>query len=133
MKSILSALLLTLATSQSFATTFVCNELNGRNPHKLQVVITELENITKRVSYGVHFDSVLLVQVELSEIFNGRKLKTKKFEAIAKTEDVLYNVTSVRENGFKFGMYMDEDDQNWIELTSSNGTKRKAHFRCELK
>ena len=94
------------------------------------VKVTELENITNKVPYGRNYDSVLRVRVDLKVTLGSRLLENRAFEAIARTEDVMYNVSAVREQGFKFWTYLDELDQSGIELTDRSGRKTEVQLTC---
>jgi hypothetical protein len=123
------ALVLSFVAFQAEAV-IVCKEIETARSKKMEVVIVTLADITKSVSYGHEYDSVTKVKVVVNEVQNGKKTKIRDFVGIAKAEDVNYGISSVRDNGFKLWRYMDEEDQDGMELANSLGEKKKYRLNC---
>jgi hypothetical protein len=118
-------------TVQARAANIVCTEIESKGSSKIEVEIQELEDITKKVPYGAYYDSIKKVKVHVNEIKrNGFKVPLKSFDAISRAEDVQYGITSVKKNGFLFWMYLDEEDQDGVRLTTRAGKKEVHNLHC---
>jgi hypothetical protein len=63
---------------------------------------------------------------------DGKKTSLyKSFQAVATSEDVVYTVNSVKSQGIKIGLYFDEADDAYIEITNSLGQKTQSQLHCE--
>ncbi len=136
MKSLIASLVLlaTFSAQASELNTFVCKVSRRWSPtipaDAYALKITELEDITSRVSYGTEYDAVLKVRVELKQKINGRTT-TRTFFATANSYDVSYKISAVRAEGFTFGTYLDEMDQSGMTLTDANGKKTTISLDCK--
>lgn len=129
LKSLLTFSIFALALSAS-ATDMICHDLEKMSPTHYSVKITTLADITKNVSYGDKYDSVTKVRVELKQTSGRKVLLSKSFEAIATAEDVAYNISAVKSQGFKFWDYVDEENQAGIVLIDEDGTKIEVNMNC---
>jgi hypothetical protein len=123
----LTVLALFLSLS-AHAYTYKCTEnVEGttRQP-KLSVTIEELAEVTDEVTWSSHYDHVYKVRITLT-----KSNKRTRFDAFSTSEDVYYTISSVKANGFKFHLYLDEHDQAGVELTADDGTKKKYSLICE--
>jgi hypothetical protein len=71
------------------------------------------------------------VTIGREDELGGNQTVLKQFSALSVTNDVLYTISAVKKNGFKFYLYLDEYDQAGIELTSKTGQKQKISLSCE--
>lgn len=135
MKSPLTAIavltaMITLA-STSYADAFKCTEIETDRKEKFEIVVTELETITNKVSFGKAFDNVYRVQVQVYSN-NGTKLSLlKNFEALAKNSDVQYNISAIKKQGFSFWRFLDEEDQDGAIFYSATGQNAEIRLNCQ--
>jgi len=118
-------------TSTSYASTLTCSEIETNSPEKIEVVVNNLVDLTEIVSFGRAFDEVWKVKVQVYSVVGTNKSLIKEFEAISKAIDVQYFISSVKKNGFSFWRYMDEKNQDGVELTSANGQKQSHRLNCK--
>ncbi len=124
-------LFLVIAASSAQARQFKCSEKAtdalAKNRVQYSVLVTTLSEITNPILKG-DYDHVTNVRVSIlsREPRTGSgpfRLDRPSFEAIAKSEDVNYNIRSPK-HGFSFGVYLDEMDQSWMKLTGVRGDIR---------
>lgn len=98
---------------------------------KTSVTIKELADVTDEVSYGNRYDSVFKVKVDILERLGAELVDGKSFIAYATSEDVNYQINAVKSNGVKINIFLDEMDQASLELTQSNGKKKRIDLICK--
>jgi|GEM_PF-1149821 len=128
MKSIF-ILMTFLFSTATMAYTYKCEQNDVKENTKYSAIVEELKNITKEVSYGNEYDSVFKVRVTIIKT-TKKDVETKSFEAIATSEDVIYNVHAVKKQGIHIGIYLDEEDEAYMTLTDKNGDKTQIGFTC---
>jgi hypothetical protein len=131
-----------LCFSYSFASqellTFTCREISQTSANQkpviakngIEVVVKELKNISKTVSFGKHFDYVYSVKVWMYKVKSEQKNLIKSFDSIAKKADVQYQVSALKREGFALNIFLDEEDDSYATLVSSDGSKKDVPLRC---
>ncbi len=144
-KSLLITAISLLSFSYSFASqellTFTCREISQTSVNQkpviakngIEVVVKELRNITKAVSFGKHFDYVYSVKVWMYKVKSEQKNLIKSFDSIAKKSDVQYQVSALKREGFALNIFLDEEDDSYVTLVDSDGSKKDVPLRCEYK
>ncbi len=111
---------------------YKCEQRKDRSPidpsvGKISVVVTHIKTIATGTEYrGEYADSVDAVKVVVSATKAGKTTIVKSTNAIAMSEDVMFNIDS---NGIKFHLYMDEMEESGIEL-KLNGKKVEVSLNC---
>ena len=111
---------------------YKCEQRKDRSPidpsvGKVSVVVTHIKTIASATEYrGEYADSVDAVKVVVSATKNGKTAIVKSTNAIAVSEDVMFNIDS---NGIKFHLYMDEMEESGISL-KLNGKKVEVSLNC---
>jgi hypothetical protein len=112
--------------------TYICEQRKDRTPidskiGKINVVVTYLKTIATGIDYrGEYADSVDSVKVAVTATKNGKKTVVRATNAIAVSEDVIFNINS---NGIAFRLYMDELEESSISLMV-NGKKKEIDLSC---
>ncbi|WP_413290900.1 hypothetical protein [Bdellovibrio sp. HCB337] len=118
-------------SSQAYAGTFTCKEIETDRSEKVEVVVTELADITDQVSFGKAFDQVLKVRLQIFSVVGTKKSLVKEFDAFAKQYDVQYQVSALKKHGFYLGRYLDEEDQDYLIARDSQGQETEFRLNCQ--
>jgi len=126
MKALTLAVLFLAVSAQ--ASHYKCSEsaadaLKARR-HQYSVFLTSIKTLAKNTQ---GYDLIERVRVSIlsrdPHTKNQFKLARNTFEAVAKSADVMYSISSPS-HGFSLGIYMDELDQSWMKLNTVGGTIR---------
>lgn len=107
-----------------------CTQLNPKS-EITTVSVKELAIVTDEVSFGSHYDAVARVKVDIVTKKKNKVIFEQSFFAHATTEDVFYQISAVKNEGVKFYLYLDEDDQAGVEFTLEDGSKEKISLSCK--
>ena len=132
MKTLIFALSTLVAfSSTAFANGYHCKEINSNNEQQVEVVVTELGDVTNTIPWGKDYDSVSSVKVQVYVTNDGQFALIQEFQGLATTMDVIYTITSQRKNGFTFRKYLDEDDQDYLVLKNANSQETEHQISCQ--
>ena len=95
------------------------------------VTITELANVTEKVSWGERYDVVYKVKVDILQTLGSEVTKQQSFINYATNSDVEYNISAVKKEGVSIYIFLDEMDQAGIVFTDSNGKKNTVRLSCK--
>ena len=129
---VLSLFVVLFATASANASHYKCAEKAAdavaKNRLQYSVFITTLAEIKDPKVVGQH-DRADKVRVSVMsrnpKVASSRfALNRPSFEAIAKSEDVMFQIDARRNHGFQFNMYLDELDQTSMKLSGVRGDIR---------
>lgn len=121
-------------TTSVYARTYRCEGISGSRVNKEEktlVVIKELKEVTNSVPFGKHYDRVYVVKVDIAKILGNKIIFARSFLSYATSADVEYTVSSLKKEGVRIHIFLDEADQAGIEITGANGTRQKIHLSCK--
>lgn len=125
------AFTIVMMTFQAQAATTVCKEINAKTSAQKEVVIEEIANIRSQAAYGIDYDTVWKVKVQINEIRNGQRTQLQSFDAVATSADVVYNIDAKRKNGVEVWRYFDEEDQDGFTMKSADGKTVTYRLNCQ--
>lgn len=136
MKNLTAFVITALLSASAFASdyTYKCQQRTDRSPidgklGKISVTVTHLKTLLTATEYrGEYYDSVDVVRVVVSATKNGKTSVVKSTTAIARSEDVMFNIDS---NGIDFHTYFDEMEESGIALRTNDGKKVDVSLVCE--
>lgn len=134
----IAAALALVTAPAAFAEHFKCAELAAsaasQNRPQYAVFLTSLGRITDGRVVG-RWDYAERVRVSLlarnpMQPQSHFALVRPSFEAVAKSEDVMYFIDAWQQTGFKMKMYLDELNETSVQLNGIRGTLRMNCMRA---
>ncbi|MBS1972508.1 MAG: hypothetical protein JSU04_19535 [Bdellovibrionales bacterium] len=125
------AFTIVMMTFQAQAATTVCKETHATTSTQKEVVIEEIANIRSQAAYGIDYDAVWKVKVQINEIKNGQRTQLQSFNAVATSADVVYNIDAKRKNGVELWRYFDEENQDGFTMKSADGKTVTYRLNCQ--
>jgi hypothetical protein len=120
-----------MMTFQAQATVTVCKEIGANVNAQKEVVIEDIANIRSQVPYGIDYDAVWKVKVQINEIKNGQRTQLQSFDAVATSADVVYNIDAKRKNGVEVWRFFDEENQDGFSMKSADGKTVTYRLNCQ--
>ena len=135
MKTVFITLVALLYIGAAHADVYQCKEIQAptMGGGLIKVTVTETGKVAQTSAIAQHFDSVYKVNVKIVATHGpGAVEPMKNFNALATVEDVVYSVSSVKANGVKLMIFLDEPNDAWMELSDKYGNKRNVKLSCGL-
>jgi hypothetical protein len=112
--------------------TIICSEVAAQSgAAQKEIVIEKVANVRSQVRYGIEYDDVWKVNIQINDIKNGQKTPLQNFEAIATTAGIQYDIDAKRKNGFELWRYLHDGSHDGFSLKGTDGKVSTYRLQCK--